>query len=844
MPKYPDAIGYINELSKEVNEPWFEMLCDLVTTGSVSTLDKSTIIKLCDLYLGTEKYIRPGQVPATTAIAIPTTQADRLEQLSGFRNFKRLGDALEINFKKRITLIFGANASGKSSLCESLKALSTPEQPSRPLENVRAESSVTPEFRYKFKSDPYQQTWSPAIGYGSRQAAIKYFDTAIAIGNVRNEVEPGRVITLTPFKLYVFDLLKTLTSQFRGAIVDAQQGNLAEMRQALNEIRLSFAEFHGRPLSLIDESTTKIFAEEIKLGEEFKDQVLLNEKQAAAEALLRATSEEGLKLLKAERHELESLLTSLNAILNSAAELWKLEPAKKASFLAEKQRDQESLAKSLIPQDGTLDAMLILLRAASPLCQMDDGTGQVCPLCRRDLGIPEVELFKRYHNLLSDELESSIGSLKKDIGNAFFLASAIQSVDRLAWDRYETIDAGILANAKRGSAIIVANCDTSKEPTEEARAELESLKVLTTTWGMHLDSKMRAIDIATKGRSELVNELEKLQSEIEPLKYSQGVANSLDKLRKAQEKINIENLWNSKLPTFPPLLKKITDKAKKAYEGLVVTNFENRLNDEYKALAEKNMAAFGVQLVRKGVEAAVTVVPLVGGMGIEGVLSEGELRVHALALFFAELETCAHPILVFDDPISSFDYNYIANYCIRLREFTRKHPTRQIIVLTHNWEFFVQLQTTLNQAGFDSLLSVQVLENCAVVAEYSEKIDILKKEICDLLNISGELTNVQKEDISGKMRRLIEAVVNTHVFYNQRHQFKQKSQQISAFGDFTKVTALLSEEAVILGDLYAKLSPPEHDDPRNLFVNTDKAMFQTRYESILNIEAAIRRRKP
>ena len=65
-------------------------------------------------------------------------------------------------------------------------------------------------------------------------------------------------------------------------------------------------------------------------------------------------------------------------------------------------------------------------------------------------------------------------------------------------------------------------------------------------------------------------------------------------------------------------------------------------------------------------------------------------------LFFAELETCPHSVLVFDDPISSFDYNYIANYCTRLRDLTLQHPVRQIIVFTHNWEFFVQLQSTLN----------------------------------------------------------------------------------------------------------------------------------------------------
>lgn len=107
---------------------------------------------------------------------------------------------------------------------------------------------------------------------------------------------------------------------------------------------------------------------------------------------------------------------------------------------------------------------------------------------------------------------------------------------------------------------------------------------------------------------------------------------------------------------------------------------------------------------------------------------------------------------------------------------------------------------------------MQLLENCAVVADYSENIDDLKKEIEKILNLPGEPTKAQKEDLAGNLRRLIEAMVNTHVFCNERHQFKQKSQQGTAFDKFTKLVPLLPTEAVVLRDLYGKLSHSEHDD--------------------------------
>lgn len=843
MPTHPDAVGYLNDLSTEIDEPWFNMICDLAAVSGVSVLDQPSLDTLFALYTDKASYIGITSVAAATTAAAAAPQ-DFLDQLSGFTNFKLLGDALEVSFKKRVTLIFGANGSGKSSLCESLKVLASTEPSNRPLQNVRATGPGASAFRYKFRSDAAHQAWTPAVGYGPRRTIVKYFDTAIAIKNVKSAVDPGRVIAVTPFKLHVFEWTKALTTKLREALQGEQQGNSLKLTQMLESIRTDFAKFKGRPLSIVDEKTVSVLPAQILLGEGFSDPQLLSEKQAAVAELEKAASEEGLKLLRAEYRELEVFLIAIRKLLNSASDLWAIEPVSKSKILTMKQAEQEILAKALIPKDGTLEGLLALLRAASPLCKMDEATGHTCPLCNRDLGVSEVDLFKRYHDLLVGELEKDIAALKVDIAKALELATSVVNLDRKGWEKYTTIQAEVLTAVKTDSALIVASCDVSKEQTAEAKAALESLKVLAAALEAQLESKKTAIEVAEKGRDELIKQLAKLHSEIEPLEYAKAIAAQLNKLRGAQWRVDRSKFWNTKLTAFPRLLTKITKKAKDAHEELVVVDFEARLNAEYKALTEKDMAAFGVMLARKGTDAAVTVLPQIGGKDIEGVLSEGEQRVHALALFFAELETCPQSVLVFDDPISSFDYNYIANYCSRLRDFTQKYPVRQVIVLTHNWEFFVQLQTTLNQAGLDSHLSVQVLENCAVVADYSEKIDDLKKDIETVLATAGEPSKAKKEETAGKMRRLIEVVVNAHVFNHQRHQYKQKSQAITAFQSFTKIVALLPAEATVLRDLYAKLSITEHDDPRTCYVNTDKAMFQTRYDHIVAVETAIKARIP
>ncbi len=844
MPAHPDAVGYLNDLVQEINEPWFTMVCDLAAAAGVRSLDNRASTELIALYTKSASYIGIKSAIAVAATT-PASPADFLEQLAHFTNFKMLGDTLELTFTKRITVVFGTNGSGKSSLCESLKVLANPDSPNRPLQNVRTTTAAAgPEFHYKFKSDVTHQAWTPAIGCGPRRTTVKYFDTAIAIQNVRNAMEPGRVIVLSPFKLHIFEWVKALTTKFRESLQQTQASNSANLATELEAIRKVFGKFKGRPLATIDEKKVADLPAQIKLGEDFKDQTLLSEKIAAAIELEKAASEDGLKLLRAEHRELEVFLSSLNTLLNNAAAMWAIEPSKKVKTLAEKQLAQVELAKAIIPKDETLDRLMELLRAAAPLCKMNEATDHVCPLCRQELGVQEVDLFKRYHEVLIGELEKEIAALKAAITSSVEFSALVVGVDRIAWNNCTTIHADVLNEAKNGTDLIVASCDVTKEPADDAKAALESLNISAVAWAVQKDAKKAAIDAAAKGHDELVKQLEKLRAEIEPLEYTQAITEKMGELKGAQLRVEHAVFWNANLPAFTQVLKRITQKSKDAHEELVVTDFEARLNAEYLALAEKDMTAFGVALARKGADAAVTLLPQIGGREIEGVLSEGEQRLHALALFFAELETCPQSVLVFDDPISSFDYNYIANYCWRLRDFTLKYPTRQIIVLTHNWEFFVQIQTTLNKAHLDAHLSVLVLENCTAVASYSEKTDEIKVDIATILAGAGEPSKAKKEEAAGKMRRLMESVVNTHVFNNERHQYKQKTLQITAFQSFTKVVALLPAEATALRDLYEKLSITEHDDLRNAYVNTDKAMFQTRYNQILAIEAAIIARRP
>ena len=117
-------------------------------------------------------------------------------------------------------------------------------------------------------------------------------------------------------------------------------------------------------------------------------------------------------------------------------------------------------------------------------------------------------------------------------------------------------------------------------------------------------------------------------------------------------------------------------------------------------------------------------------------------------------------------------------------------------------------------------VSIQVIEDCSIVKEYKENIDNLRAIAIPMLSDTGNMSLEEKITLSAVMRRLLETVVNKYVFNNQRHQFKQKNLNVSAFHAFKRLVPLNQGEADKLVDLYGKLSTEGHDDLTNYYRNT------------------------
>ena len=77
MLAHSDAVGYVNDLAKEVDEQWFTMVCDAAVSG-LSIPDDLMLRELAALYTKKASYV--GIKSRVAAVATPVPPTDWLEE--------------------------------------------------------------------------------------------------------------------------------------------------------------------------------------------------------------------------------------------------------------------------------------------------------------------------------------------------------------------------------------------------------------------------------------------------------------------------------------------------------------------------------------------------------------------------------------------------------------------------------------------------------------------------------------------------------------------------------------------------------------------------------------------
>lgn len=229
-------------------------------------------------------------------------------------------------------------------------------------------------------------------------------------------------------------------------------------------------------------------------------------------------------------------------------------------------------------------------------------------------------------------------------------------------------------------------------------------------------------------------------------------------------------------------------------------------------------------------------------VGARYVLSEGEQRAMALALFLAEAGSQNHrSAIVFDDPSTSLDHRHRFHMAERLVELSKD---RQVLIFTHDAVFLAEVLHALRKArrkacfksiGWDESAPGYVEDGLTwETQDTKNRLDGLKQAATAIRAMSGDyLSERSAQEVTktyGKLRGTVERAIREVVL---NHTIRPYSDEV-AVERLGAVAGYSEEEFGELWDVYERAcrvtdshdTPPERQisipDPDTLFADIDR----------------------
>jgi ABC-type transport system involved in cytochrome c biogenesis ATPase subunit len=322
-----------------------------------------------------------------------------------------------------------------------------------------------------------------------------------------------------------------------------------------------------------------------------------------------------------------------------------------------------------------------------PLAHKD----QHCPLCLQELSIPAHERLLRFdeyvRSTVRDQqeqaavaLETAVRHLDEDI--VTYCVTPVTDEIRAGDAPLGTaVEATLDSATRRLQALRVA---ISRGPSWELPVLAPCPSDLLKRWAQDRRSHADRLDALGDPETELA-----VRAELAELDGRMLLATRLADIKAWVENLKLLRSLNAARSALHT--RGVTTK-KKELAALVVTDaLSSKLRVELDALRFRHMVievdTYG-QVGSTQVQLRLAGTPSTGDLST--ILSEGEQRALSLAFFLAEVSVAEHDgTIVLDDPVSSLDHErreYIANrLCLESRR-------RQVIVFTHDLPFMLDLQ--------------------------------------------------------------------------------------------------------------------------------------------------------
>ncbi len=708
------AVNVLKEILKWSLDrpPWQrDALRRLVTQGDLKQEDITALASLCKSRHGLSDKVKAqpldaNHLPQPDAGKIPVF----LESLTHLAGVNALGQDQRIEFERSLTVVYGANAAGKSGYTRILKRACRARGAEEILGNVVSGAAPgRPSAKIKFTADGKSRDilWDDDKPPDAFLSRVSVFDRHCASVYIAERTD----VAFRPLGLDLFDRLSDASEAIKKAL-EKERKELAAQTLAFPEVaqETKVHELIADLTSLTAPTVVKELASLTTI-----EQTRLEELRKRLHDLQSDDPEKSARTLELRAKRAETLrerVDAATAVLSDSA-ITALFSARdrmcETQQVAEEMR-RASFEDQSLPNTGsavwrTLWAAAERFSSAEaypdrpfPVTEPDAR----CVLCQQELQDDGVQRLRRFQEFLNsavqrdhDKAASEYDERREQIAEAVLLDSAATEViDELQLDDASLADATRLcleAAEARRTAVTKALAEQLPCPDSLPTNPLKKDALTVYTNGL----RDRAKELRESGQPDALALIERELHELEARKIlAEHLAVVLDEIER-KKKIAAYQLCLDETRTTA-----ITRKSTEVTKRAVSDQLAKRFAEELRALRFDHVE---VQMVPAGGSRGSLYHKLelkrAPGVEVPRVVSEGEARCLSIASFFAELSTAAdHSAILFDDPVSSLDHHWRGDVAKRLVVESR---SRQVVVFTHDIVFLLALAAEAKELGVE-----------------------------------------------------------------------------------------------------------------------------------------------
>ncbi len=707
-----------------------------------------------------------------------------LDQLSDVAGVNALAAGQVLKFDDSLTVLFGQNGAGKTGYSRVLKRLAAVRTAEEILPNahdVGATTHPTATITYSLNGEPSTVAWNNEAGV-SPLTRMSVFDAPAVMLHVDGDLN----YVFTPREIALFTYVSTALKH----VQDQVETEAASLRPSGNPFLAHFQRGTSVYPKIETIGATTDISELAKLADGSEEADALHEKLSGEVAALKAGSVEARHdAVGRELERVKALAQGVRKLLDFDATAYE-----ESRLALERLEDEYRQARTELFEEGELpgppdDEWSAFISEGDRYrkhlgFEGHPTTSDSCLYCRQSLSEKAVALLAKYRTYLDDVLAKQVDEARLALAKSRIALGSL-SVDVLKEHARQVASTDPLPAYATGLDEVVDGLKLFDEACKKG-AELDSpqdaktaalaLSPLLASAIENLTSALADLTTQKEGRVAVLKEKE---SQLAELSARRSLARHLPAMRttvgNAKRAARMDTLTKSMSTTTQ---RSLTVLSKQASEDLVNKNFETLFADECQALNAPN-----VGLEFQGRRGQAERKKVVAKYKPSAVLSEGELKVLAIADFLAECRmTGVKAPIIFDDPVTSLDYLRLNEVAERISQLADTH---QVVVFTHNIFFastliglrdsrklayaFYEVRANETEKGFLQAGGSPRQDSPAQVAKRINKtVELAKAAGKDDLSLQEAMV----EQAYGQLRAWCEAFVEQELLANvtQRHR--------------------------------------------------------------------------